>query len=74
MVLMLFGPRRNEVTGGWRTLYIEEFHNLFPSPSMTAMITSRRAKYAGNVARMSKKRKAYRILVGKTERDHKRKT
>jgi hypothetical protein len=33
------------------------------------MIKSRRMKFAGHVARMGKKRNAYRIFVGK-ERDH----
>jgi hypothetical protein len=27
-VLRIFGPRRDEVTGGWRKLHNEEFHNL----------------------------------------------
>jgi hypothetical protein len=25
----IFGPKRNEVTGGWRKLYNEELHNLY---------------------------------------------
>jgi hypothetical protein len=29
----IFGPKRNEVTGGWRTLHNEELHNLYSSPS-----------------------------------------
>jgi hypothetical protein len=28
----IFGPRRDEVTGGWRKLHIEELHNLCSSP------------------------------------------
>jgi hypothetical protein len=25
----IFEPKRNEVTGGWRKLHIEELHNLY---------------------------------------------
>jgi hypothetical protein len=41
----------------------EEFHNLYPSPSINRMIKSRRMRWAGHVARMRKKREADRILV-----------
>jgi hypothetical protein len=47
----IFGPKRDEVTGGWRKLYTEELHNLYSSPSIIRTIK-------GN---------AYRILVGKPE-------
>jgi hypothetical protein len=29
-----FGPKRDEVTEGWRKLHNEEFHNLYLSPSI----------------------------------------
>jgi hypothetical protein len=29
--LGIFGPKRDGVTGGWRKLYNEELHNLYPS-------------------------------------------
>jgi hypothetical protein len=45
----------------------EELHNLYASPNMSRMIKSRRRRWAGHVARMGETRKAYRILVGKTE-------
>jgi hypothetical protein len=28
----IFGPKREEVTGGWRKLHNEELHNLYSSP------------------------------------------
>jgi hypothetical protein len=28
----IFGPKRDEVTGGWRKLHNEELHNLYSSP------------------------------------------
>jgi hypothetical protein len=55
----IFGPKRDEVTGGWRKL-----HSLYSSPSIIRMIKSRRMRWA---ARMGEKRNAYRILVGKPE-------
>jgi hypothetical protein len=33
-VLRIFGPKRDEVTGGWRKLHNEELHNLYCSPSI----------------------------------------
>jgi hypothetical protein len=33
-VLRIFGPKRDEVTGGWRELHNEELHNLYSSPSI----------------------------------------
>jgi hypothetical protein len=35
-------PKRDEVTGGWRKLHNEELHNLYSSPNIIRMITSRR--------------------------------
>jgi hypothetical protein len=32
------GPKRDEVTGGWRKLHNEELHNLYSSPSIIRMI------------------------------------
>jgi hypothetical protein len=58
-VLRICGPKRDEVTGGWRKLHNEELHS--------SMIKSRRMRLAGHVARMREKRNAYRILVGKPE-------
>jgi hypothetical protein len=61
----IVGPKRDEVTGDWRKLHYEELHNLYSSPNI--MIKSRRMRWAGHVARMGKKRNAYRLLVGKPE-------
>jgi hypothetical protein len=38
----IFGPKRDEVTGGCRKLRNEELHNLYSSPSIIRMIKSRR--------------------------------
>jgi hypothetical protein len=63
----IFGPKRDEVTGGWRKLHNEELHNLYFSPSIIRIIKSRRMAWAWHVARIGEKRNAYRILVEKPE-------
>jgi hypothetical protein len=60
---IIFGPKRDEVTGGWRKLQNEELHDLYPSPCIIIMIKSRRMRWAGHVARMGVKKNAYRLLV-----------
>jgi hypothetical protein len=60
-------PKRDKVTGGWRKLHNEEFHDLYSSPSIITIIKSRRMRWARHVARMGKMRNAYRLLVGKPE-------
>jgi hypothetical protein len=67
-VLRIFGPKRDEMTGGWRKLHNEELHNLYSSLSIIRMIKSRRIRWAGHVARMGEKRNNYIIFVGKPER------
>jgi hypothetical protein len=63
----IFGPKRDEVTGGWRKLHYEELHNLYSSPSIIRMIKSRRVRWSRHVAQMGENRNAYRVLVGKPE-------
>jgi hypothetical protein len=62
----IFEPKKDDVTGGWRTLHNEELHNLYSSPSIIRMIKPRRVGWAGHVARMGT-RTIYRILVGKSD-------
>jgi hypothetical protein len=38
----IFGPKRDEVTGGWRKLHNEELHNFYSSPNVIKMVKSRR--------------------------------
>jgi hypothetical protein len=63
----IFGPRIDEVTGEWRKLHNEELHDLYFSPSIIRIMKFRRMRSMGHVARMGKKRNAYRLLVGKPE-------
>jgi hypothetical protein len=53
----IFGPKRDEETGGWRTLHNENLRNLYPSPSIIRIIRSRRVRWVWHVARMEKKKK-----------------
>jgi hypothetical protein len=63
----VFGPKGDEVIGGWRKLHNEELHNLYSSSSIIRIINSRRMRWVGHVARKGAKRNVYRILVGKPE-------
>jgi hypothetical protein len=38
VVKRISGPKRDEVTGGWKKLYYEEVHNLYSSPNITRAI------------------------------------
>jgi hypothetical protein len=53
VLMRIFGPKRDEVTGGWRKQH-NELHKLYSSPRIIRMIKSRR-------------RNAYRILMGTQE-------
>jgi hypothetical protein len=56
------------VRGCRRQLHNEELHNLYSSPSIIRMITSRRMRLAGHGASIVTKRNAYTTLPGKPER------
>jgi hypothetical protein len=63
----IFGPKRDEVTGGWRILHNEELHGLYSSSSIVRVIKARRIGWAAHVARMGEVRSTYNILVGMPE-------
>jgi hypothetical protein len=44
MLRMIFGPKRDEVTGEWRKLHNEELRDLYSSPSIMRIIRSRRMR------------------------------
>jgi hypothetical protein len=50
----IFGPKRDEVTGGWIKLHNEELHGLYSSPSIVRVMKARRMRWAGHVARMER--------------------
>jgi hypothetical protein len=52
MLRRIFGPKRDEVTGGWRKLHNEELRKLYTSPSIIRMIKPRRMRWARHVVHM----------------------
>jgi hypothetical protein len=50
MLRINFGPKKDEVMGGWRKLHNEELHNSYSSPNIIGMYKSRRMRWAGHVA------------------------
>jgi hypothetical protein len=52
----IIGPKRDKVTEEWRKLHIEELNNLHFSSNIVRVISSRRKRWAGHVARMGEKR------------------
>jgi hypothetical protein len=49
---ILFGTKRDEVTGEWRKLHSEELRILYSSPNIIRQTKSRRMRWAGHMARM----------------------
>jgi hypothetical protein len=47
----IFGPKRDEVIGGWRKLHNEELHNLYVLPSIIRITKSRRVRWGGACSR-----------------------
>jgi hypothetical protein len=48
----ILGPKRDEVTRGFRKLHNKALHNLYSSPSIIRIIKCRRMRWAKHVARM----------------------
>jgi hypothetical protein len=48
MLMRIFGPERDEATGGWRKFHSEERHNMY-SPNIIRTIKSRRIRWAEHV-------------------------
>jgi hypothetical protein len=63
----IFGPKWDEVTGGWKKLHNKELHNLYSLPSIIRSINLKMMMWAGHVARLGEKSNEYRLLVGKPE-------
>jgi hypothetical protein len=66
----IFGPKRDEETGGWRKLHNEELHNLYSSLNIIRVIKARSMRWVGRFSRMGLMRNAYKILVGKSEAEN----
>jgi hypothetical protein len=64
---IIFGRKRDEVTGGWRKLHNKELRNLYSSLSINRMTKPRNMKWTSHVARIREERNARKLLVGKSE-------
>jgi len=60
------GPQRDEVTGEWKTLHIEELY-ILSSPNIIRLIKSRSMRWAGHVAHMGERIDVYRVLMGRPD-------
>jgi len=58
----LFGPKTEEVTGGYRRLHNEELHNLYYSQNIIRANESR-MRWEGHVACMREMKNSYKILT-----------
>ena len=65
--MLLFYPKRDEVTGEWRKLHNEELSDLYSLPNIVRVVKSRTMRWAGHVERIGERREVYRVLVGKPE-------
>jgi len=67
----IFGPKRDEVTRGWRKLHNKEPNNLYSSPNIIREIKLRRMRWAGHVALWGRKEVPTEFWCGNLrERDH----
>ena len=64
VLMRIFEPKRDEVTGEWRKPHNEELNDLYSLPNIVRAIKSR---WAGHVALTGERRVVYRVLVGKPE-------
>jgi hypothetical protein len=62
----VFGPKRDEVTKEWKRLYNEELNDLYSSPNIVWVITSRRMRWEGHVARMGGEERRIQGIGGET--------
>jgi hypothetical protein len=64
MVLMgIFGPKKNEVTGRWRKLHDKRFHYLYSSLNVR-LIKNKSVRWAENALCTSDNRNEYKVLAG----------
>ena len=65
VLMRVFGPKRDEVTGEWRKLYKYELSDFYTLPNIVRVVKSRRMRWAGHAACMGEGRGVHRVLVEK---------
>ena len=63
----IFGSKKDEITGEWRTLHNAELHALYSSHNIIRSLNRDDWNEQSTWARMEQSRNAYRVLVGKPE-------
>jgi hypothetical protein len=63
----MFGHKRKEMVGGWRSLHNEELRNLYASPDVFRVVESRRIRLAEHVVSIGEMRNTYKVVVVKPE-------
>jgi hypothetical protein len=64
VLMRIFGPKRDEVTGEWRKLHNEELRSVLP-PNIIRVIKLKRIRWVWRVPLVVERRGAYRVLVGR---------
>jgi hypothetical protein len=64
----IFWGKTDQVTGKWRRLHNGELYDLYSSPNIIREIKLR-MRWAEYVERIGNRRGAYRVLVGRSERN-----
>jgi len=71
VLIRIFGPKRDKVTGECRKLDKGLLNDMYSSPSNVQVIKWRIVRWEGHVAHMGESRVVYRVLVVQpVERDH----
>jgi hypothetical protein len=61
----IYGPKNTEESEQFGTLHNEELRNIYRSPSIVRVVTSRKLLWTGYVAMVGETSNEYRILMGK---------
>ena len=63
---LIFGTKRDDLTGKWRKLHNEELNDRYSSSIIVRVIKSRKIRWVGHVECMVDKRRVFRVLVRKS--------
>jgi hypothetical protein len=68
VLMRIFGPKKDEVMGGWRKLHKEELRDFYSSSSRVRITKSRKMRWGGHVASMGEDRKERMSPLGRPRR------